>query len=58
LAEVAAFYDAQLARLRAGELDARAIAGKDAPAEHLPELAAWTLTARAVLNLDEFVTNQ
>jgi len=58
LAEVAAFYDAQLARMRAGALDPRSIVGKDAAADQLAELAAWTLTARAVLNLDEFVTNQ
>jgi hypothetical protein len=50
------FYHAQHKRLQAGTLDAGAIAGgKDGNAV---ERAAWTLTARAVLNLDEMITRE
>ncbi len=52
LADLNTFYEAQLTRLKAGELDAEKISGK----ESSPELAAWTLVARAVLNLDEAVS--
>ena len=45
-----------LGDLRAGQLDARAIAGgADGDAV---QRAAWTLVARAVFNLDEFVTRE
>ncbi len=48
------FHEAQLARLHRKELDADRIAGPGAgDAVHR---AAWTLTARAVLNLDEVIT--
>jgi len=61
------FYEKQLTRLAAGELDARAIAGEppvaagaaDATDDYaLRERAAWTLVARAVLNLDEVITKE
>ncbi|RUL87284.1 DUF1553 domain-containing protein [Tautonia sociabilis] len=55
--EIAAILDflaVQRARLEAGELDARAIAGTDN--EDAVELAAWTVVARALLNLDETIT--
>ena len=38
--------------------DATKIVGADAPLETLAELAAWTATARVVLNLDEFITRE
>jgi hypothetical protein len=56
LAAIVAFYDSQKARLTSKELDAVKIAGPgegDATAR-----AAWTLTARAVLNLDEAITKE
>ena len=60
VAEVAAFYDAQLARFRDGSADAAAVAVSEAlPAPagaDLPELAAWTVVSRALLNLDETIT--
>ena len=54
------FFKVQLARLAAGELDARAITGRtDAELnDALRAQAAWTLTARAVLNLDEVITKE
>ena len=52
------FYQAQLARLQQGQLDAKAIAPADSAPDRLPELAAWTLVGRAILNLDEFVTKE
>ncbi len=51
-----AFYTLHRERLTKGELDATAIAG---PGEgDAIERAAWTLTARAVLNLDETITKE
>jgi mono/diheme cytochrome c family protein len=42
-----------------GEQEARAILGSNAsPATELVEPAAWTLVARVVLNLDEFITRE
>ncbi len=58
LGDLQKFYQAQRARLEQGQLDAKAIAGKDSAADQVVELAAWTLVARAVLNLDEFVTKE
>jgi hypothetical protein len=53
---LARYYAAQLARLQAKELDAAKIAG---PGEgDANERAAWTLTARAILNLDETITKE
>lgn len=50
------FYDAQLQRLQAKEIDALAIAGPgDGDAA---QRAAWTLVARAILNLDEVITKE
>ena len=37
--------------------DARKIAGPEAT-DNIAECAAWTLTARAVMNLDELVTRE
>ncbi len=54
IAAVARFFGAQLARLSAGELASAEITGvKD---EKDASRAAWTLVARAILNLDEAVT--
>lgn len=50
------YYEAQLARLKTKELDASKIAGPgDGDAN---ERAAWTLAARAILNLDEAITKE
>ncbi len=47
------FYEQQLKRLDKGELNASTIAGqKNASAE----LAAWALTCRVIMNLDEAIT--
>jgi mono/diheme cytochrome c family protein len=60
LAELTGFVDAQLARFRDGSADANAVAASEAlPAPagaDLPEMAAWTVVARALLNLDETIT--
>ena len=52
-AALAKFYRSQKERFERKELDAAKIAG---PGEgNANERAAWTVTARALLNLDEFV---
>jgi hypothetical protein len=54
LAVLVKFYQTQTERLARQELDAAKIAG---PGEQEPaERAAWTIVARAILNLDEAVT--
>jgi hypothetical protein len=66
LKSIVNFYQAQLARFRDPDkksgLDAAAVAVNDpklAPKNvDLPELAAWTTVARAVLNLDETITKE
>ncbi len=58
LSELLEFYQVQLARLQKGQLDAKAIAPIDSAFDRLPELAAWSLVGRAILNLDEFVTKE
>ena len=54
IAPLAAFLAAQQQRLTKGELDAVKTGGAGADASR----AAWTLTIRALLNTDEFVTKQ
>ena len=49
------YRNAQLARLKKGELDARRINGANSTNA---DQAAWTLVARAILNLDETITKQ
>jgi len=56
-AALADFYEHQRERLTTGKLDAKAIAGK-ADGDDVVQRAAWTLTARAVLNLDEMITKE
>jgi hypothetical protein len=60
LAQLEAFIAAQLARFESGSADAKAVAVSEVlPAPdgaNLPELAAWTVAARAMLNLDETIT--
>src|SRR5262245_51193367 len=56
LAALTHFYETQHQRLLAKELDASAIAG---PGDgDLIDRAAWTLMARAILNLDEVITKE
>jgi hypothetical protein len=50
------YYGAQKQRLVSKELDAEKIAGPGAG--DTIERAAWTLTARAILNLDEAITKE
>lgn len=50
------FFAHQHARLKDGKLDAKTITG--AKEGDLLERAAWTLTARAILNLDEMITKE
>ncbi len=52
LAAILEFYESQRSRIEAGELEANVLTG-DARAG--AEVAAWTLVARALANLDEFV---
>src|SRR5271157_4403034 len=56
IASLTAFYERQLARIKAGKLDAKPLAG-DGPGDRAAR-AAWTLTARAVFNLDEMITKE
>ena len=56
LSLLAKYYETQMQRLAAKELDAEKIAG---PGEgDAIQRAAWTLTARAVLNLDEAIMKE
>ena len=57
-AAVVAFAATQRERLDAGELDAAEITHGPAGAPGANDLAAWTLAARAVLNLDEALTKE
>jgi len=54
IASLTKFYENQRARIKSGKLDAKPLAGEGSgdPAER----AVWTLTARAVFNLDEMIT--
>jgi hypothetical protein len=46
-------------RIRLGQVDAAAFAGQpDGTSGQTEELAAWTLVARCLLNLDETITKQ
>ena len=60
--EVAAlvkFYRRQLDRIQSGKLPAKPLAGNPPGSpEELAARAAWTLTARAVYNLDEMITKE
>jgi Protein of unknown function (DUF1553) len=51
------FEAQQLARFRAHPEAARAVAGDGAGSE-APELAAWTMVANVLLNLDETLTKE
>jgi hypothetical protein len=50
------YFQRQHDRLNAGKLNAKTIAGGDG--DNAVERAAWTLVARAVLNLDEMITKE
>lgn len=53
------FVDAQRAVFLAAPADAKSFSqSKDVSDERLAELAAWTVVARALLNLDEFITRE
>lgn len=52
------FLQKQQQRLAAGELASGAILASNDSANASTELAAWTLTARAIMNLDEAITRQ
>ncbi|MBB74739.1 MAG: hypothetical protein CMJ75_09520 [Planctomycetaceae bacterium] len=54
------YYHRQFQRLSAGTLDAAAIAGSEESKSDasLSSLAAWTATARVLLNLDETLTKE
>ena len=54
LAALADFHQAQLQRLRQGEIEPARLAGDNATAE----LAAWVMVARVLINLDEVITRQ
>jgi len=60
--KIKAFYEAQLARFREKQADPAAVALRDPKVVpggmDLPEVAAWTMVARTVMNLDETVTKE
>ncbi|MDY3562180.1 PSD1 and planctomycete cytochrome C domain-containing protein [Gemmata sp. JC673] len=55
VASIGKFYEAQRERFAADARRASAVAGAG---DNAAERAAWTATARAVLNLDEFITRE
>jgi hypothetical protein len=62
VATLTRFYREQRERFRRGEADPARVAGLEAGAagdtRNLPELAAWTTVARALLNLDETISKE
>jgi hypothetical protein len=54
LHDLTAFFESQRSRLASDSASAAAIAGGEPSAD----LAAWTLVARAITNLDEFISKQ
>lgn len=60
-AKVKTFYERQLQRFAGDSANAKTVARRyrsETGEGSEPELAAWTLTARAILNLDETITKQ
>jgi hypothetical protein len=57
VAPLVSFEERQLARFKADPAAARAVAGAKAPGE-AAELAAWTMVANVLLNLDETLTKE
>lgn len=57
VAAVLAFYEKQEQRFAAAPESAPSLAG-NGPAETIPIRAAWTAVARALMNMDEFVTKR
>ena len=55
VAAIGKFYESQLKRFEKELKRAATVAGGSLNA---PERAAWTATARAILNLDEFITKE
>jgi hypothetical protein len=55
LRRIVAYHGAQLARLKKNELDAKKL---NRGQSDDPNQAAWTMVARAILNLDETITKQ
>lgn len=55
LAAIIAYQKAQLGRLCSGQIDAHKLLGTE---QAEPEEAAWMMVARALMNLDETVTQQ
>ncbi len=56
---LAKFYQRQLDRFKSGKLAAKPFVGSDKGSpDELAARAAWTLTARAVYNLDEMITKE
>jgi hypothetical protein len=56
IAALREFFERQMQRIEAGELDAKAIAGTDQG--DVKQHAAWTLLARVLFNLDEMITKE
>lgn len=52
---VLAFYQSQLGRFEAGEIDRKDVGGELGTT---PQAAAWTTVARSLMNLDEAITKQ
>ena len=55
LAALLQYYHAQRKRFVAGELDAAKIGGDESASA---DMAAWVMTARAIMNLDEAITKE
>jgi hypothetical protein len=55
-ARLVQFYNAQLARFKAGELKPADLLGDSTISSRPDEQAAWTALARVLLNLDEMIT--
>ena len=58
LAMLLKFHEKELTRFRSGGVDPKGVAGSETKGFALDEVAAWTLTARVVLNLDETITRE
>jgi hypothetical protein len=58
MGKIVVFYAEQADRLKRNVKTATTVAAATQPSPETPEVAAWTLVSRALLNLDETITKE